>query len=59
MSIYRNWEKDGNDCVWFFKIKFKDNNKLYKNLIRVNYVFLLWKNVFVKFFRFNFRFDKD
>lgn len=59
ISIYRNRKNDGSDCVLVIKERFKNNDKLYKNLIRVNYVFLLWRDFFVKFFKFNFRFDKD
>ncbi|MDE5094855.1 MAG: hypothetical protein O4804_11670 [Trichodesmium sp. St11_bin5] len=59
MSIHRNREKDGNDRVWPLKTKFKDNNKLHKNLTRANHVPLLWKNAPVKPFRFNPRLDKD
>ncbi|MCL2932315.1 MAG: hypothetical protein MGG11_08555 [Trichodesmium sp. MAG_R03] len=59
MSIHRNRKKDGSDRVSTLKEKFKDNDKLHKNLTRANHVPLLWKNSPVKPFRFNPKLDKD
>ena len=59
VSIHRNRKKDGSDRVSTLKEKFKDNDKLHKNLTRVNHVPLLWRNSPVKPFRFNPKLDKD
>lgn len=59
MSIHRNRKKDGSDRVSTLKQKFKDNDKLHKNLTRANHVPLLWKNSPVKPFRFNPKLNKD
>ena len=59
ISIHRNRKNDGSDRVSVIKERFKNNDKLHKNLTRANHVPLLWRDSPVKPFKFNPRFDKD